>query len=296
MNLLQTAMRIAISEARASLREGNHGFGAVILRDGEVVAQAHDREESDQDPTSHAETNAIRLAAKTLGKHLDGCVLVSTHEPCPMCAAATLWSGIREIAYGYSIAQAIAQGHTRIDLPVEEIYRRAGMPLELSTGVLGEECALLYHPLVRAEVKRLRGITAEGLEAYNRDSIERRLAWFAENKEKFNFLSSDPLDSAYRLLLCRFGIDEKQAPVVERSATRLVFHSQNFCPTLEACLILELDTRWVCKGYNEKSTGVLIRQIDPRLRFARNYEKIRPYAEYCEEMILLEEAEPSPGA
>lgn len=292
MDLLQTAMRLAISEAHASLREGNHGFGAVILREGQIVAQAHDREESDQDPTSHAETNAIRLAAKAYGKHLDGCILVATHEPCPMCAAAALWSGISEIAYGYSIAQAIREGHTRIDLPVEEIYRRAGVPLELYTGVLGAECAVLYHPLVRSEVKRLRGVNAAGLAAFNRDSIQRRLAWFDAKRDEFTFLGSDPLESAYRLLLCRFGISEEEAPIVERTAHRLVFHSQNFCPTLEACQILGLDTRRVCKGYNENSAEVLIRQIDPRLRFTRNYEKIRPYAEYCEEMILIEEAEP----
>jgi tRNA(Arg) A34 adenosine deaminase TadA len=292
MDLLQSAMKTAISEAHASLREGNHGFGAVILREGQIIAQAHDREESDQDPTSHAETNAIRQAAKSYGKHLDGCILVSTHEPCPMCAAATVWSGIREVAYGYSIAQAIRDGHTRIDLPVEEIFRRAGVALTLYAGVLGDECATLYHPLVRSEVKRLRDVTAEGLEAYNQDSIARRLAWFDENKDRFTFSGDDPLENAYQLLLRRFNIDEKQAPVVERSANRLIFHSRNFCPTLEACQILGLDTRAICRRYNENSTEALIRQIDPRLRFKRNYEKLRPYAAYCEEMILLEEAEP----
>lgn len=289
MELLQTAMRLAIDEAHASLREGNHGFGAVILRGGQIVARAHDREESDQDPTSHAETNAIRLAAKVYGKHLDGCILVATHEPCPMCAAATLWSGIDEVAYGYSIAQAIREGHTRIDLPVEEIFSRGGKPLNLHAGVLAAECAVLYHPLVRSEVKRLRGAGEDDLAAFNEDSIARRLAWFAENKGEFTFIGSDPLESAYRLLLRRFGISEEEAPVVERTASRLVFHSQNFCPTLEACQILGLDTRFICKRYNEDSTGALIRQIDPRLRFTRNYEKLRPYAAYCEETITLAE-------
>ncbi|GAP12378.1 cytosine/adenosine deaminases [Longilinea arvoryzae] len=288
MDMLQTAMRHAISEARTSLREGNHGFGAVILRDGQIIAQAHDREETDQDPTSHAETNAIRLAAATHGKHLDGCILVATHEPCPMCSAATLWSGITEVAYGYSIARAIAQGHTRIDLPVGELFARGGKTLTLHPDVLAEECAVLYHPLVRSEIKRLRNVSEADLAAYNQDSIERRLAWFAENRHKLDFLNGDPLESAYELILRRLGLTPSEAPIVEKDHHRLVFHSLNFCPTLEACQILGLDTRSICKRYNENSMNALIRQIDPRLRFARNYEKLRPYAAYCEEMILLE--------
>ncbi|TLN15328.1 nucleoside deaminase, partial [bacterium] len=144
MDLLQSAMKTAIDEARLSLREGNHGFGAVLLRGDQIVAQAHDREESDQDPTSHAETNVIRMAAQHLGKHLDGCILVSTHEPCPMCSTAAVWSGIAEVAYGYSIARAIRQGHTRIDLTCAEVFARAGVALTLHPDVLADECELLY--------------------------------------------------------------------------------------------------------------------------------------------------------
>jgi hypothetical protein len=59
------------------------------------------------------------------------------------------------------------------------------------------------------------------------------------------------------------------------------------CPTLEACRILDLDTRRVCRLYNEGATGELLRQVDPRLVFRRNYEKLRPYAAFCEEIIEL---------
>ena len=62
----------------------------------------------------------------------------------------------------------------------------------------------------------------------------------------------------------------------------------NFCPTLEACKILNLDTRKICKLYNENATDVLIKQIDKNLIFVRNYKKLRPYSEYCEEMIIDE--------
>jgi tRNA(adenine34) deaminase len=153
---------------------------------------------------------------------------------------------------------------------------------------LKEECGLLYNKLVRNEVKRLRGVTEDELFKLNEDSIDRRLSWFAENRDHFTFINENSLESAYRLLLCRFGIDEFEAPVIERDGNKILFHSMNFCPTLEACKILNLDTRFICKRYNENSTDRLIKQIDPQLKFERNYKKIRPYYDFCEEMILRE--------
>jgi tRNA(adenine34) deaminase len=287
MDIIQSAMEVAIAEARLSLQEANHGFGAVILKDGAIIARAHDREESEQDPTSHAELNAIRCASKTLGKNLSGCIMVSTHEPCPMCASAMVWAGFEEIAYGYSIEQSLEQGRKRINLSCREVFERAGKTPVIHAGILQQECAVLYLKSVRAEVKRLRNVTEAGLEAYNADSIRRRLDWFQENRERFTFFSNDPIESAYRLLLCRFNIEAAEMPVVTRTERQITFHSQNFCPTLEACKILNLDTRFICKRYNEQSTDTLIKQIDPRLQFGRNYEALRPYTEYCEEMIRL---------
>ncbi len=142
--------------------------------------------------------------------------------------------------------------------------------------------------LIQREVARLRNADECALCALNEDSVQRRTEWFEENQSRFAFLSSDLLDSAYRLLLARFGITPEEAPVIRRSDTRIVFHSRNFCPTLEACRILGLDTRFVCKHLNEDATNRLIRKIDPRLRFSRNYEKLRPYSPFCEEMITLE--------
>ena len=80
---LEKYMQEAISEAMISLREGNHGFGAVIVKDNEIISKAHDLEKTSEDTTSHAEVNAIRLASMIIGKNLNGCTLLSTHEPCP---------------------------------------------------------------------------------------------------------------------------------------------------------------------------------------------------------------------
>ena len=141
--------------------------------------------------------------------------------------------------------------------------------------------------LIQKDMEQLCGADDAALAALNADSVSRRVAWFRENKDRLSFLSEDLLDNAYRLLLTRFGISPEEAPIVSRTESQITFHSQNFCPTLEACKRLGLDTRHICHCINEDSTNQLIRQIDPRLTFSRNYEKLRPYSPYCEEMISL---------
>ncbi len=285
---LEPFMRIAIGEAEQSLRDGNKGFGALIVRNGECIATAHDTEETDRDPTSHAEINTIRIASQKLGKHLSGCVLVSTHEPCPMCAFAIAWSGITEVAYGYAIQDAIAQGRRRIDFPCTEAFDRAGVAVTVHKGVLQGECSVLYRADVRKEIENLRNANDADLQALNDDSIARRTSWFLENKATLPINPADPLGSAYCLLMTRFHATAEEMPVVSTSGDSVTFHSMNFCPTLEACKILRLNTRQVCRCLNEASTNALVKQIDERLRFSRNYENLRPYADYCEETISLD--------
>ncbi|HYE84701.1 MAG TPA: nucleoside deaminase [Clostridia bacterium] len=286
---LDKYMELAIQEARISLREGNDGFGAVIVKAGHIISSTHDMEDTENDPTSHAEINAIKEASGQLGKNLSGCILVSTHEPCPICAAAIVWSGISEVAYGYSIKEAIRQERKRIEISCDELFERAGADIKIHENILNQECSILYRKDVRAEIEKLRNADDKAFDELNTDSINRRVGWFKENRERFRFISDDILNSGYELLLNRFNITEAEAPVVERSDREIIFHSQNFCPTLEACKILGLDTRTICKRMNENSTDILIKQIEPRLKFSRNYEKLRPYADYCEEMISIEE-------
>ena len=280
-------MRIAIEEAEASLREGNNGFGAVIVKDAELIASSHDREVSEGDPTSHAEMNAIREASRKLGKKLYGCILISTHQPCPMCASAAVWSGITAVSYGCSIKQTLSQGRKRMDIPCTQIFNRAGAGIKVYDGILNSECSILYRDDVRSEIKRLRNADDNRLREYNEESARKRTAWFQENKARFGFISSDLLDSSYRLLLERFDITPDEAPIVHKTADRIVFHSKNFCPTLEACRLLGLNTRHVCRLINENSTDILLKQLDKKLCFSRNYDKLRPYEAYCEEMISI---------
>ena len=71
----------AIEEAKISLQEKNHGFGAVIVKNGELIAKAHDTERTTGDSTAHAEMTVIRSASSKFGKDLSGCVMIATHEP-----------------------------------------------------------------------------------------------------------------------------------------------------------------------------------------------------------------------
>ena len=280
-------MRIAIDEAKASLREGNNGFGAVIIQGEKLIFSTHDKEDTDGDPTSHAELNAIREASRKLGKNLSECILISTHEPCPMCASAIVWSGIKTIAYGYSINDSLAQNRRRLNLSSSEIFRKVNADVKIFEGVLKAECSVLYRDDVREEIERLRDAVDQTLDLLNEDSIRRRIKWFQENRSCFGFISQDLLDSGYKLLLERFRISPDEAPVVYKTDKEIVFHSMNFCPTLEACRILDLDTRDICKKLNENSTDTLLKQIDRRLNFSRNYDKLRPYSKYCEELISI---------
>jgi len=144
MGCLEEYMDIAIAEAKVSLQEGNSGFGAVIVQDDTVIARAHDIDTTTNDPTAHAELNVIRMAVQKTKGVLSGCLLVATHEPCPMCATAIVWSGISRIAYGYSIQDSLQQGRKRIAIACTEIFARSGKTIEVLKGIKKQECAVLY--------------------------------------------------------------------------------------------------------------------------------------------------------
>ncbi len=94
-------MEIALDEARAGMAAGEVPVGCVVVRDGQVIAKAHNRTLTDHDPTAHCEMLAIRQAAATLGsERLTDCDLYVTLEPCPMCAAAISFARIRRLYYG----------------------------------------------------------------------------------------------------------------------------------------------------------------------------------------------------
>ncbi len=115
---------------------------------------------------------------------------------------------------------------------------------------------------------------------------EKRLVWYEENKNSPNLEGTD-VRKAYTLLLLKIGINPDEAPVVYEDEKKIIWRSFNWCPVLEVCKRYNFDTREVCKKGWEKPVQALIEKINPNLRFFRNYEKIRPHAEYCEETIEL---------
>jgi len=94
-------MELALDEARKAQDAGEVPIGCVIVRDGAVIAAAHNRTLTDRDPTAHAEIIAIRAVARQLGsERLTDCDLHVTLEPCAMCAAAISFARIRRLYYG----------------------------------------------------------------------------------------------------------------------------------------------------------------------------------------------------
>lgn len=143
-------MEMAIDEARKSQDEGEYAVGAVIIKDGEVLSKAGVHLERDQDATSHAEMNAIREACKKLNsKDLTGCVLYTTHEPCPMCTGAGVWSRLKGIVYATTIADMnahrIKMGTRKaIDISAKEICERGDPVVEVIGPFMREECLSLF--------------------------------------------------------------------------------------------------------------------------------------------------------
>ena len=138
-------MRLALEDCRqAFVRNEGGPFGACIVRDGEVLAVAHNTVLKERDPTAHADMNAIRATSLTLGSHdLSGCVIYATSEPCPMCFAAIHWARMGQIFAGTRIEDVKALGFN--ELPIDNLLLRelAGLSISLEADILRAECRQL---------------------------------------------------------------------------------------------------------------------------------------------------------
>ncbi|MCM1369306.1 MAG: nucleoside deaminase [Candidatus Amulumruptor caecigallinarius] len=111
-------MKLAADISLKSVETGGGPFGAVIIKDNEIVSTGHNSVTRDNDPTAHAEINAIRNACRKLNTFsLSGCTVYSSCEPCPMCLSALYWAGVRKVYYGNTKEDADA-----IDFSDKEIY------------------------------------------------------------------------------------------------------------------------------------------------------------------------------
>ncbi len=132
-------MRMAIRMSVENVKRGGGPFAALIVKDGKIVSEGINRVAEDNDPTAHAEINAIRSATQKLQRFkLFDCELFTTCEPCPMCLGAVYWAGIPRIYYGNSREDAAKYGFDD-----SHIYQQIGMPMKNRqlqfTRILGSE-------------------------------------------------------------------------------------------------------------------------------------------------------------
>jgi len=133
-------MREAIAEAEKAADLGEVPVGAVIVRNGAVIARGHNLAETGKDPTLHAEMNAIREAAEVLGGwRLPGCTMYVTLEPCAMCAGALIWARMERLVIGTMDPKAGACG-SLMDIVEDD---RLNHVVSVTRGVLQDECAAL---------------------------------------------------------------------------------------------------------------------------------------------------------
>ena len=116
----------AIELSKKSVENGGGPFGAVIVKDGKIIAEASNSVTKDNDPTAHAEINAIRLAAKKIGTFdLSGCEIYTSCEPCPMCLGAIYWARLDKIYFANTRLDA-----EKIGFSDQFIYNELQKPID----------------------------------------------------------------------------------------------------------------------------------------------------------------------
>lgn len=148
-------MQAALEEAKKAAALGEIPIGAVIVKDGAIIARGHNETETHKDPTAHAEMIAIRAAAKALGGwRLLGCQMFVTAEPCSMCAGAIVWARIEKLYIGTMDSKSGACGSV-FNIPQE---KKLNHFTEIEIGLMQEECSCIMKDFF----KQLRKKKSEG--------------------------------------------------------------------------------------------------------------------------------------
>ena len=148
-------MQLAIAEARKAEALGEVPVGAVVVKDGTVIATGYNHPIATHDPTAHAEIMALRAASEMLGNYrLPGCQLYVTLEPCAMCSGAMMHARLARVVYGATDPKTGACGSV-LDLFGED---RLNHHAEVTGGVLAQECGMLLKEFFAARRKSQNGI------------------------------------------------------------------------------------------------------------------------------------------
>ncbi len=138
-------MRLAFNQARKGIENGQLPFGAVIVKNGEVISHAHNTIYEDTSIISHAETNAIIDACHKTGSiDLTGCTLYATCEPCPMCFAACVLANISRLVYSASLGDGIIPGFSMLTITNDELKSVGNARIEVIGDCLREEGVELF--------------------------------------------------------------------------------------------------------------------------------------------------------
>jgi tRNA(Arg) A34 adenosine deaminase TadA len=148
-------MAAAIEKAMRTKTKGDYAFGAVVVKGGKIVSTGGNHVKRDSDPTRHAEMVAIHRASKILAtRHLKGCVLYSTHEPCPMCTSAAIWAKMDGIVFGAKITDIDAHRKKNgneefewrtISIPCAVVAEHGDPKIAVVEGFMRKECMQLFH-------------------------------------------------------------------------------------------------------------------------------------------------------
>jgi tRNA(Arg) A34 adenosine deaminase TadA len=141
----QELMRLAIDKCRQGLALGQSPFGCAIARGDEILSCSHNTVVLTTDITAHAEVNAIREACKQTGSiFLEGAVVATTCEPCPMCMSALHWARVDTVYYGARIADADIAGFNELNVPAAQLLKIGGSSIKLIPQILPDECKNLF--------------------------------------------------------------------------------------------------------------------------------------------------------
>ncbi len=148
-------MLAAIEQAEIAKERGDYAIGAVVVREGQIISRGINKVRTDSDPTNHAEIVAIREATSRIkNRHLEGCVLYTTHEPCSMCTTASVYAKLDGIVYGANMEDMrdYATTHPRgnfvwrtLDIKANDIAEKGNPKIEIVGPFMRDECLKLFH-------------------------------------------------------------------------------------------------------------------------------------------------------
>lgn len=148
-------MQEAIRRAQLAQKAGDYAIGAVVVQKNRIISAIGTRSKRDNVPTSHAETLAIvRASRKLKSRHIPDCILYTTHEPCPMCAAVSVWAKLKGIVYGARIEDMARHRKKNgnhhfewrtIRIPCKEVVRRSSEKIYVVEDFMRDECKELFH-------------------------------------------------------------------------------------------------------------------------------------------------------